>query len=297
MAPAVSPDPPARDAWTTPVRHEEIFVQRYHGLRAWALKIAGNATDADDLLHDAYLQFVLRRRDLSEIGNVDAYLYGMLRRLRLSKRRAALRTREQPLTAVDYDTAALSLRAADADERLATAAELRRICLFACRRKERSRSGSVLLLRFFLGFFPREIARILKCPLRGANDWLRIARRETRAHLARDAGAACTVVTLSTRNEVEDVLADLRRVIWASRRQACPRREVLARTYAAGARGTLSCGTIAHLVGCPACLTRVTALLGICGPRDRDPHDMLRQDTTWREMRDPFGIVEPASHI
>src|SRR5688572_11914104 len=112
--PASSGSPePVRKTWTVPVCHEDVFIERYQWLRGWALRLAGNLADADDLVHDAFLQFVLRRRDLSEIESIDAYLYGMLRRLRLSKRRAALRAREEPLDAVDYDTAELTLRAAD----------------------------------------------------------------------------------------------------------------------------------------------------------------------------------------
>jgi DNA-directed RNA polymerase specialized sigma24 family protein len=277
---AASPTPPARSGWTTRSCHEDIFVARYEWLRHWALRLAGNVTDADDLLHDAFLQFVVRRRDLSEIDNVDAYLYGMLRRLRLSKRRALLRAREDSLAALDYDTAALSLRATDPRDLLRLQQELRQVCAWACRRKNTSKSGSVLLLRFFHGFFPGEIARILKCPLRGANDWLRIARREVRTFLA-DPPPAPRGDGLTW----EEPLDALRSTIWASRPGACLDTAALTRLYAGHTAHTVSCRTLAHIVACRECLAQVSVLLGMRGPGDRDPHDMLGQDTSWRMAR------------
>src|SRR5262249_26522715 len=83
--------------------HEEVFLQRFRWLRAWALRLSdGDPADAEDLLHDAFVQFVLRRRSLSEIENIEAYLYGLLRRLRLSYARRALRRRQEPLSAIEY---------------------------------------------------------------------------------------------------------------------------------------------------------------------------------------------------
>jgi DNA-directed RNA polymerase specialized sigma24 family protein len=286
MAAPDSPPKAIGGTWTAPLCHEDVFIERYQSLRGWARRLAGNLTDADDLLHDAFLQFVLRRRDLSEIESIDAYLYGMLRRLRLSKRRAALRAREDPLEAIDYDTAELSLRMTDPRDTLRLHEELQAVCAYACRRKDTSKSGSVLLLRFFHGFFPGEIARILNCPLRGANDWLRIARREAREYLA-DSGQVRIGLAAHRSNgggdyaDPADPLDELRSAIWAARRGECSSAQSLARIYGGGTE-TLSCRTLAHVVSCRDCLARVTTLLGMRGPVDRDPHDMLRQDTSWR---------------
>lgn len=301
MVPASRPDHAAGNRWTAPLCHEEVFVRRYQSLRGWALRLAGNVTDADDLLHDAFLQFVVRRRELTEVDNVDGYLYGLLRRLCLSKRRASLRAREDPLPALEYDTAELSLRAADPRDLLRLQDELRQVCAYACRRKESSKSGSVLLLRFFLGFFPGEIARILNCPLRGANDWLRIARREARAHLAAPPAAIREVAPLRTALPAAsgklngngagppDPLEELRAMIWASRRGDCLTTRTLAQAYGTAGTATLSCGTLAHLVSCRECLARVTSMLGMREPTDRDPHEMLGPDTSWRFGREASG--------
>ena len=40
--------------------------------------------------------------------------------------------------------------------------ELRQVCQYACDRKETSRAGSVLILRFLHGYYPREIAQIMR---------------------------------------------------------------------------------------------------------------------------------------
>jgi len=139
--------------------HAQLFVERYRWLRDWALRLSdGNHSDADDLVHEAFLQFVLRRRDLTEIGNVEGYLYGLLRRLRLSHARKALRRRQEPLIAADYDSAELCLRGADVRELLQMQQELFAVCDYACLRKQTSKAGSVLILRFFHGYYPTEIA-------------------------------------------------------------------------------------------------------------------------------------------
>src|SRR5262249_14425398 len=93
--------------------HTRVFVERYSWLRDWAVRLSdGNHAEAEDLVHDAFLQFVVRRRDLTEIENLEGYLYGLLRRLRLSYARKALRRRQEPLIALDYDSAELCLRSA-----------------------------------------------------------------------------------------------------------------------------------------------------------------------------------------
>src|SRR5262249_22584859 len=91
--------------------------------------------------------------------------------------------RQEPLIALDYDSAELCLRSADVRELLQVRQELWAVCDYACLRKESSKAGSVLILRFFRGYYPTEIACILGSPPRLANDWLRIARIEARAYL------------------------------------------------------------------------------------------------------------------
>jgi DNA-directed RNA polymerase specialized sigma24 family protein len=58
--------------------HEELFLERYARLLDWARRLtAGGPLQAEELVHDAYVHFVLLRPDLSAIGNLDGYLFRM----------------------------------------------------------------------------------------------------------------------------------------------------------------------------------------------------------------------------
>src|SRR2546421_6451210 len=100
-------------------RHEELFLARYSRLRVWALQLTKNDRErAEDLVHDAYIQFTLTRPRLDAISNLDGYLYSMLRNLHLSQVRRLLRQRQRTLSIVDYDSAEIGLRAADPREQI-----------------------------------------------------------------------------------------------------------------------------------------------------------------------------------
>jgi DNA-directed RNA polymerase specialized sigma24 family protein len=58
--------------------------------------------------------------------------------------------------------------------------ELRSICEYACIRKETSKARSILLLRFFHGYYPTETAQVLRTSRNNVDNWLTLARRETK---------------------------------------------------------------------------------------------------------------------
>src|ERR1044072_7129552 len=78
--------------------HEEVFLARYGPLRAWALRLTGGDEGrAEDLVHDAFVQFTLARPDLARVQNLEGYLYQMLRNLNISQMRRDNRRRgEEP---------------------------------------------------------------------------------------------------------------------------------------------------------------------------------------------------------
>ena len=61
--------------------HEELFTQRYQWLMNWALRMTGqDKAQAQDLVHDTFVQFVISRPPLEAIQqNLEGYLYTMLR--------------------------------------------------------------------------------------------------------------------------------------------------------------------------------------------------------------------------
>lgn len=67
------------------------------------MQLAGAEADiADDLVQDAYVQFTVSSPDLDEIGNLDGYLYGIMRNLRLSQIRRDARQRLTQLSVIEW---------------------------------------------------------------------------------------------------------------------------------------------------------------------------------------------------
>jgi RNA polymerase sigma factor (sigma-70 family) len=144
--------------------HEELFMQRYERLRSWALHLVlGDQQQAEDLLHDAFIHFTLHKTLIEHVQNLDAYLNTMLRNLHLSQARRLARTPLGHLSLLDYDSADIGLQSIDPRDQIKVQDELRMICRYSCIRKQTSKAGSVLILRFFHGYYPAEIARILNC--------------------------------------------------------------------------------------------------------------------------------------
>src|SRR5258708_33772767 len=86
--------------------HEDLFAERYQRLFRWSLQLTGNERDlAEDLLHDAFVQFTFTQPDLGAIKNLDGYFYGMLRNLHLSQGRLETRNRLQQLWIIEYESA------------------------------------------------------------------------------------------------------------------------------------------------------------------------------------------------
>ncbi|HEU5240239.1 MAG TPA: sigma factor, partial [Pyrinomonadaceae bacterium] len=85
--------------------YEALFIERYQRLLGLALQLtAGDRERAEDVLHDAFIQFSFSRPDLNQIEDLEAYLYGMLRKLHLSQMRRDSRSRIQPHFLVEYDS-------------------------------------------------------------------------------------------------------------------------------------------------------------------------------------------------
>ncbi|MGH9346405.1 MAG: hypothetical protein ACRD26_03970, partial [Vicinamibacterales bacterium] len=270
--------------WAAPVAHEDVFVEHYAWLREWARTLAkGDRSLADDLLHTAYVQFTTRRPDLGAVRDLEAYLYTLLRNLHLSHARWASR-HEASLTVVDYDSVTLAVHNAGAG--IEVWDQLRAVCAYACRRKETSKAGSVLLLRFFHGYFPSEIGKILRSPPKTVNEWLRLARCEARTYLENPGALAFAGdPRTAMRREAPhaggaDGFADLRREIFAARAGVCLDPADLRRLYQPATDGSVPCSTLAHIVSCASCLDAVTRLLALHGYDERDPTDTLGNNSS-----------------
>ncbi len=292
---------------STPVpSHEELFIEHYEQLLAWSLQLTGHDRQkAEDLVHDVFIQFTLIQPALNEIENLGGYLFAMLRNLLRSQMRGAARGGDRVISLVDYESAEIGLRSADPLARLQARDELRAICRYACARKETSKCGSVLILRYFLGYYPSEIRFITRSSSQAVDFLLSSARREARLSLSqperlkimKDKSPPLPAHWKSPehgdlpehRDLADDFLGELAREIFQSCHGTCLTQTQLRAIYEeAGPRETET-KMLAHIVSCPRCLEVVNRMLGGPPLAERYPTDTLGPDRRDRGDRDHHG--------
>ena len=255
------------------LEHEEMFLQRYERLFGWALSLTGGQrSGAEDMVHDAYVRFVVSCPDLATIKNLDGYLRCILMYLYLAQKRRAAKTQDLFSEIADYDSATIGVRALDLQIRLQAQEDLLQICQYACVRKETSRAGSIFILRFFHDYSSNEAMRVLRSSSDKVDAWLWIARHEARLclkdrrELKFMAGKPKFPYKLSfDLRESPDVLMQRMRIaIFQSRRGSCLSPRQLEALYSRDNDDRqIACATLGHIVSCPFCLDRVNGLLGL----------------------------------
>jgi RNA polymerase sigma factor (sigma-70 family) len=278
-------------AQSEPTR-EQLFTERYEIMLGWALRLTNQQRDAaEDLVQDAFVQFMLARTQLEEIENINGYLRRLLRNMHLSRvTRVSQRLQDTALSIADYDTLRLGWTAIEPPRRMQAAEELQQICAYACFRKESSRAGSVLILRFFLDYFPTEIASVLGSSRHCVDQWQRLARREVKVFMddpsrlrfvdAKISAAGSWTVYPSSDN---DLMIALRAMIFSSRQGACLSTQELEAAYAAGKTDALSTAELAHIVSCRSCLDAVNAMLALPLLAERYPAEDCSHDEPPRD--------------
>lgn len=268
-----------------PASPEDVFVQRYDLLMGWALALTDrNQAQAEDLVHDAFIQFTLRRSGLGAIENTDAYLNRMLRNMYLSQIRRATLIQDSPFSIANFDSAEIGLRSIDPRERVDVQDDLRRICQYACARKESSKAGCVLILRFFHGYYPSEIAQILRTTRKAVDRYLLISRRESKLYLSDPTALRFTsehlpasVSSMGYVRSTPELLAELRKTIFTSCNGECIEVENL-KGYYGKTSSTVDVTVLSHVVSCPRCLDTVNGLLGLPLLAERNSDDRLGRD-------------------
>lgn len=267
---------------------EQLFTERYPNLRLWAIHLTNHESTADDLVQDAFVQWMLGRTRLEEIENIDGYLRNMLRNMHFSRMSRAAQRLQETLSIVDYDSGLLGWTAIEPPRRLQASEDLQQICAYACFRKESSKAGSVLILRFFHNYFPTEIASVLNSSRNCVDQWQRVARREAKMFMNRPGGLRFVNGEAPSRVSVRylrsdgDLMYDLRQLIFSSCRGDCFSHEELYEAYTAGNEETLTTLKLAHLVSCAKCLDVANELLGLPLLAER-----YRRDST--ERQEPPG--------
>ncbi len=251
-------------------RREQLFTERYEGLLAWALRLTNQDHEAaEDLVQDAFVQFMLGRTGLEQIENIDGYLRRMLRYMHASRMsRQTQRLHDTALSVADYDSLTLGWTAIEPPRRMQAFEELQQICSYACARKESSRAGSVLILRYFHDYLPTEIASVLRTSRHCVDQWQRLARREVKLFM-NDPGRLRFVAAKHPAERVApgsfvssgEPMSELRRMIFRSCQGPCLSPDELREIYSLGNSDTLTTSRLAHIVSCRSCLDAVNSLL------------------------------------
>jgi RNA polymerase sigma factor (sigma-70 family) len=271
--------------------HEAAFIEHYDWLRRWALQLTNHDRErAEDLVQEVFAQFAIAHTDLSAVQNIPAYLYTTLRNIHVSQVRLAGRSHNQSQSIVDYSGVEAALEATDPYTNFHTQDQLRRVCQYACLRKQSSRSGSVLILRYFHGYHLSEVAEVLRATFQAVRQQLTFARNEARVFLEnpqalkliQQSQIGFTTGTNSVCS-ADRLLLELRNAIFDSRQGDCISSETLKRLYTQGLITAADNPTVAHIVSCPVCLDQVNARLGLPLLAERHPADTLGPNNDWRD--------------
>jgi RNA polymerase sigma factor (sigma-70 family) len=162
--------------------HTELFVEHYERLLKWSIYICrGDVAAAEDLVQTAYIQFVTRRPPLESIENPFAYLCRLTSNVRKNQLlRASTQKRGSGMAEMPIIEEMAVYEVEDIEQARDILIE---IAHFAVTQRQRSKTGPALILRFLLGYFPGEIAQILRLSIFAVNNLIMRGRRELKEFL------------------------------------------------------------------------------------------------------------------
>jgi len=278
--------------------HEELFLERYNRLLKWAAQLTKPDHElAKDLVQESFLQFTLSAGDLLTITNIDNYLFGVVRNAYLTHLRQRSRHLHEPLPSFDFDSAENLFLIVDPRPHIQVKDELRAICRHACMRKESSVTASILILRYFHGYVPSELAKLLHSSRNIVDVQISSARSEAIASL----GSQNSVLqsgkgSLSDKRSRKnlglppDLLTELRQEIFATRRGECLDVQQLKNIYLT--HKPMPRSTLSHLVSCPRCLDEANKLLGLTPLRERNAIDVLGRSSDAPAMKGVYRMMK-----
>lgn len=262
------------------VSYDNFFQENYQTLQRWALQITMYDRElSEDLLHDVYVRFTQRDEQPRDVESVHGYLYVAMKNAYVTYLRRKTRTGSHQLSLLDHEFADNATLIVDPRSAIKVHDELRAVCQYACVRKEKSISASILILRFFHGYFSAEVSRVVNRSRNAVEARLLKARREAAEHLhnpfrIEKAIASRKDATDETVRVRTDLLLELREQVFLAVTGRCFTPESLNMVYRK-ARGGLGREELSHLVSCEDCLDTVNAMLHMPRLKDRHPLDTL----------------------
>src|SRR5262245_44174293 len=167
---------------TTRVHREVEFIRRYDLLMTFAQKLTGSERGfAQDVVHDAFVQFMSSSTDFGAIDNLDHYLRKVVRNAHRTHLRQRATHKFQQLSGVNVD--ATSAPQGDPQGAVQARNLLLTLCRYVCKRKDSSVASSVLVLRFLLGYYPEEVAKVTRRTRSSVDGLLKSARGDLKRYL------------------------------------------------------------------------------------------------------------------
>ncbi len=228
-------------------------------------------------------------RRLDEIQNLDGYLYVLLKNLCLANFRRNGRNRLTQLSIFEYDSAEFAFSRLDFRDQENARDELQKICSFLAVRKNIARTAGVFILRFFHGYFPSEIAQILRTSRPAVDVRLLEARKEIKAYLENPKGVKFIglddsakeifqFLPIQSHSNQDEFLNQLRSVIFKFREGEHQSKEEFTDFYQNDQTSPIQVERLSHLVSCQQCLDEVNSHLKLPKLSSRFPTDAIGRD-------------------
>src|ERR1700679_4240279 len=264
-------------------RQDKLLEQYYDRLQEWALQLTrGDVGKAQDIVHELCLHLTLSTPDLSKVQNLDGYLYTCLRHFYLSDIARSAREALQSVSPDDFDSIQIAFRSPTSGDPLQQQNDLRRICSYVAWRKGHAKSAGYFILRFFHGYFRREIATIAGVPLSTIDPKLNKVRSEVHLYLAEPGKLQFTNRELPPAPRLHwtplsslAIFNELREGILAARDGDCLPEEELLAHYGNARPAAISCSLLSHIVSCERCLSLIDLHFRRPTLKDREPLDSL----------------------
>ena len=270
-----------REGSGVPTPADQLLASRYGQLLQWgAVLTRGDAGKTEEIVQELCLYFTLTQPDLTNVVNLDGYLYTSLRHIYLSSLARSSREALRFVSMAEFDSFDSALRSNSSTDPLQTQNDLRRICSYTVWRKESSKSASYFILHFFHGYARREIAEMACLPMAAIYNKLKVARSEVTSYL--EAPGKLRIVNRDLPPQprlswsllsAPELFNELRTSILQTRASDCLPEEQLLAHYRSAAPKPLSCSLLAHMVSCERCLSIVDRHFRRPTLQDREPLD------------------------
>jgi DNA-directed RNA polymerase specialized sigma24 family protein len=264
-------------------RQDKLLEEYYDRLQEWALLLTrGEVAKAQDIVHELCLHLTLSAPDLSKVQNLNGYLYTCLRHIYLSDIARSGREALLSLALDDFDSIQMAFMSQPSGDPVQQQNDLRRICAYVTWRKTQVKSASYFILRFFHGYYRREIATIANAPLSTLDPKLNQIRSEVRLCLSEPDKLKFTNRELPPTPRLHwtplssmAIFKELREAILAARQDDCLPEDELLSHYQNTRPAAISCSLLSHIVSCERCLSVIDQHFRRPTLKDREPLDSL----------------------